>query len=302
MNRHDNDRAAFALGMLTVLLWSTVATAFKLSLRHLDVLQLLLYSSLTATLCLYVIVAGRGQWRTVWQLRSADYLRCAVLGLLNPLCYYLVLFKAYALLPAQMAQALNYTWVIALTLLSVPLLRQRIRGRDIFAALSCYAGAAIVCLGGSTLQQDTISVAGVALALGSTIIWSLYWIGKTRDPLDPVVSLFLSFLFSLPFVVAACWLFSNPAGIDRYGLLGSIYVGLFEMGITYVVWLLALQYARSTARVSTLIFLSPFLSLVFIHFVLAEPIAATTVPGLVLIAGGLVYQRLQPDAVQPAAR
>lgn len=300
MNRYHNDRAAFALGMLTVLFWSTVATAFKLSLRHLDILQLLLYSSLTATVCLYAIVAARGQWRTVWQLRREDYLRCAGLGLLNPLCYYLVLFKAYDLLPAQIAQALNYTWVIALTLLSVPLLHQRIRGRDAVAIASCYAGAAIVCLGGGALQQETISLAGIALALGSTLIWSLYWIGKTRDPLDPVVSLFLSFGSSLPFVAAACWRLSSPAGIDAQGLLGAVYVGLFEMGITYVVWLRALQLAGSTAQVSTLIYLSPFLSLVFIHFAVGEPIAPTTLPGLVLIAAGLLWQRLPVNSVQPA--
>ena len=40
-----NQRKAYLYGLVTVLLWSTVASAFKLSLRHLDVAQLLLYAS-----------------------------------------------------------------------------------------------------------------------------------------------------------------------------------------------------------------------------------------------------------------
>ena len=63
----------------------------------------------------------------------------------------------------------------------------------------------------------------------------------------------------------------------------AAYVGLFEMGVTFVLWLNALRLAPSTTRVSTLIFISPFASLVLIHFVLREPIHPATVVGLVLI-------------------
>lgn len=301
MNRHHDNRAAFALGMLTVLCWSTVATAFKLTLRHADVFQLLLYSSLTATVSLYAMLAARGQARSVWHLRRGDYFRCAGLGLLNPLAYYLVLFKAYDLLPGQVAQALNYTWVIMLILLSVPLLRHKITRRDAGAAAICYVGAVVVCTGGGALPQEAIDRVGIGLALGSTVLWSLYWIAKTRDPLDPVASLFLSFLFSLPFVAAIAWIYSDPLRTDLQGVLGAVYVGLFEMGITYVFWLLALRYAESASRVSTLIFLTPFVSLIFLHFVADEPIAPATFIGLALIAAGLLGQRLPTPAVLSAA-
>ena len=41
----ERDRRALACGLGAVLLWSTVATAFKLALRELDVWQLLAYAS-----------------------------------------------------------------------------------------------------------------------------------------------------------------------------------------------------------------------------------------------------------------
>ncbi len=133
---------------------------------------------------------------------------------------------------------------------------------------------------------------GVGLALGSTVIWALYWIYNTRDALDPVLRLFLNFLFSLPFCLVACLLFSGLSVDDPAGLLGAAYIGVFEMGLAFVLWLRALRLSDKTARVANLVFLSPFLSLVFIHYLVGEEIALSTIAGLLLIVAGLLVQRL----------
>lgn len=285
-----NDRLAVTFALAAVCLWSTVATAFKISLRHLDVPQLLLVATLAATLCLYGVLACTGRAALPWRQSTQAWRRAFLLGLMNPLAYYLILFQAYARLPAQVAQALNYTWAIALMLLSVPLLKQKLRGGDLVAALVCYGGAVVICFGGGPVGGD-IDPIGVALALGSTLIWAGYWIGKAGDPLDPVLSLFLSFLCASPCVVAAWWIGSANMTFPVTGLWGGLYVGLFEMGFTYVLWLLALRHASSPGRVSTLIYVSPFLSLWFIHYTLGEAIARTTLMGLMLIISGLLLQQ-----------
>ncbi|OGT80353.1 MAG: hypothetical protein A3H91_13765 [Gammaproteobacteria bacterium RIFCSPLOWO2_02_FULL_61_13] len=286
----SNDKLAVAFALAAVCLWSTVATAFKISLKHLDVPQLLLVATLSATACLFAVLASRGMAAAPWRQPRSIWLHALGLGLLNPLAYYLILFQAYALLPAQVAQALNYTWAIALMLLSVPLLGHKLRAGDLAAAGICYAGAVVICLGGSSVSGN-LSPLGVALALGSTLIWASYWIAKTRDTGDPVLSLFLSFLCSCPFVALAWWGLSGVTVFRWPGLAGGLYVGLFEMGITYVLWLQALRSASSPARVSTLIYVSPFLSLWLIHFALGEAIAKTTLMGLILIVSGLVLQQ-----------
>lgn len=295
-----NDRVAAGYAVLAVALWSTVAAAFKLTLRYLDVFQLLLIASVTATLCLYAILAFRGRAAEPWVQSHSAYRHALLLGVLNPFGYYLVLFRAYSLLPAQIAQPLNYTWVITLMLLSVPLLKHRLQRFDLAGALICYLGVVVVCMGGSSVAAGELSGPGIALALGSTVIWALYWIAKTRDTLDPVTTLFLSFLFSLPFVFTACVLFSDLRSLPPYGIAGGIYVGLFEMGITYVFWLLALRYSSSAAKVGTLIFLSPFLSLILIHYLLGERVAATSFLGLLLIVSGLLVQQ-QFRSADPAS-
>ncbi|MHC4704946.1 MAG: EamA family transporter, partial [Planctomycetota bacterium] len=78
-----------------------------------------------------------------------------------------------------------------------------------------------------------------------------------------------------------------------YGTLGMTYVGLFEMGITFLIWLKALKLAESTASVTSLIYMVPFLSFIVIFFVLGEKILPSTIVGAVFIIGGIVIQKLR---------
>jgi len=295
---HDQSKA-YLYGIATVLLWSTVASAFKLSLRYLDYTQLLLYASIVSLFALVVILRLQGKIKVLFSYSSKQYLRSMLLGFLNPFLYYVVLLKAYDLLPAQEAQPLNYTWAITLALLSIPLLRQRISLKDIVAMLVSYSGVYVISTHGDVTGFHFSNPFGVGLALGSTLIWALYWIYNTSDDRDPVAGLCLNFLFGLPWVLVFCLLFSKDWGLPPRGLLGAAYVGLFEMGVTFVFWLNALKLSESTAKVGNLIFLSPFLSLVFIHFFVGEDIRTSTLVGLVLIVAGILIQQSKQRPPKP---
>jgi len=289
----DNQKKAYIYGLSTVLLWSTVASAFKLSLRYLDYIQLLLYSTIVSIFVLSCILVLRKKTRLLFSYSGRQYLRSLVLGGLNPFLYYMVLFKAYDLLPAQEAQPLNYTWAITLALLSIPLLKQSISIKDIFSVFVSYSGVVVISTHGDIFSFRFSNPLGVALALGSTVIWALYWIYNTKDDRDPVAGLLLNFMFGLPWVLTCCLLFSTVRVSNPFGLVGAAYVGVFEMGITFVLWLSALKLSENTAKVGNLIFLSPFLSLVFIHFLVGEDILPSTFIGLALIVAGLLIQQLK---------
>lgn len=288
----ENQQKAYLYGIVTVLLWSTVASAFKISLRYLDPIQLLLYAALISTMILSLILLIQDRISILFSFSPSQYLHSFKVGLLNPFLYYIVLFKAYDLLPAQVAQPLNYTWALTLAFLSIPLLKQKIHPREIAAGIVCYLGVVVISSRGEMLSFSSFDPLGVVLALASTVIWALGWILNTKDDREPVASLLLAFLFGLPFIFIACVLFSDLSVSDPRGLLGAAYVGTFEMGITFVFWLKALKLSENTAKVGNLIFLSPFLSLIFIHFLVGEEIFASTFFGLVLIISGLIIQRL----------
>ncbi len=281
---------AYFYAILAVFLWSTVATAFKLSLRVLDPIQLLFYAVLTSSIALGTILTVQGKWPAVFLCTRQQYLHALGLGLLNPCAYYLVLLHAYHLLPAQEAQPLNYTWAIALALLSIPLLKQKLTVWDAMGGGVSYAGVFVISTRGDVMGFRFSNPMGVGLALFSSVLWALYWIFNKRDTRDPVVGLFLNFIFALPFVLTLC-IMTSDVRVDIQGLGGAIYIGLFEMGITFVLWLSAMKLTDHTARIGNLIFLSPFLSLVFIHFLVGEDIFPSTYVGLTLIIAGLIVQQ-----------
>jgi len=288
-----SQRKAIIYGLSAVLLWSTVATAFKLSLEHFTPIELLLYSGSFSTLLLGAILRYQGKFHLVFQCSRNEYLLSIFLGLLSPFLYYLILFKAYDLLPAQQAQPLNYTWAITLSLLAVPLLKQKIGWQQWLALLVSYCGVIVISTEGRPFSLHFTDPLGVTLALLSTIVWALYWIFNTRDKRDPVVGLFVNFLCSFPFVLGYYLLTTELRMPSLNGLLGAAYVGTFEMGLCFVLWLMAMKLTDSTARISNLIFLSPFLSLFFIHFFLGEHILTATFIGLILIVAGLFCQRIK---------
>lgn len=286
-----DQKKAYIYAGATVVFWSTVASAFKISLRHMDFLQLLLYASLTSSAVLFVILYIREKHSLLASCSRKDYLRSAVLGFLNPFLYYMVLFRAYSLLPAQEAQPLNYTWPIMLVILSAPLLGQKLRARSLLAITTSFTGVVIISTRGDLASFRVTNPIGVSLALGSSIIWAIYWIYNIKDSLDEIARLFLNFAFG-SFYIILLFLFSQrPFIVDPAGLAGAVYVGFFEMGITFFAWLMALRLSRTTSEVSNLAYLSPFISLFFIRQLVGERILLSTIAGLILIVTGIIIQQ-----------
>jgi len=284
-------KKAMLLGLATVAMWSTVASAFKLALASLTPLQLLLCANLTSCLVLGGVLAVRRDFPRLAAMRRRQWLRSCLFGAMNPFLYYTILFAAYARLPAQEAQAINYTWAITLSLLAVPMLGQKLSGRDLVAIAVSYGGVVVIATRGDLLGLHFASPAGVALALASTVIWALSWILGTTDDRDPVVGLFANFLVSLPLSLLAVLVAGAPWSGETAGLCAAAYVGVFEMGLAFVLWLTALRRATNAARVANLVFLSPPVSLLFIHAIVGEAIAPATILGLACILAGLALQR-----------
>ncbi len=290
MDRHTQ---AYVYAAAAVLLWSTVASAFKLTLRYLDVFQMLFYATAVSAALLFAILVAQGKLGLLTTFSRGQYARSAGLGLLSPAIYYIVLFRAYSLLPAQEAQPLNMVWPLVLAVLSVPLLGQRIGRITILAMLISFFGTLVISTHGDVLGLNFTSVQGTVLALGSAFLWSLYWISNAKDERDEVAKLFVSFVFGLVFVAIAVAAFSDFRVSDYRGLLGAVWVGAFEMGIAFVVWSKALSMARTTAHVSQLIYIDPVLSLVFINIFVGERILVSTIVGLAFVTGGILLRGLE---------
>jgi len=299
-----DERSALWHALGAVALWSTVATAFKLGLGHLSPLQLVWAGTLVSAL----LFAGLASWRRAWHWRWRTWLTATAFGVVNPVLYYIVLFGAYDRLPAQVAQPLNLTWTIALALLAVPLLRQRLGLRALAGIAVSYAGV-LVLLGwdGSSSGDWTgdLDPVGIALALGSTLLWAGYWLLGARTAQAPLTLMASSFAVAAPLLTVLVLLGPGLPAPSWAHLGFGLWVGLVEMGVAFLLWQRALALTGHAARLGQVALLTPFASLLFIHTVVGEALRPGTLPGLVIIVVGLLLTpapRLAPAATAKAAR
>ena len=195
----SNQNKAYLYAFFAVLMWSTVATAFKLTLKFVSFDLLLFYASLTSLLIFFISIIIQNKLYLFKQINLMDYFQSVVLGFLNPFLYYLILFKAYDLLPAQEAQPLNYTWGIVVVLLSIPILKQKINIYGFIALLFGFFGVVIISTHGEIRNVQLSNTWGVFLALISSVVWALFWIYNVKDKRDEIIKLFLNFFHYLSF-------------------------------------------------------------------------------------------------------
>ena len=215
-NLNNQNKAYFFAG-IAIFFWSTVATAFKLSLEHLEPIQLVLYSTLFSICVLFIIVIYQGKFHLIRDFSRNDLTKCALLGFLNPCLYYIILFKGYDALPAQEAMVINFSWPIMLVILSIPILKQTIDIKSFLSIIVCYFGVVVIATNGDVFSMHFENPFGVLLMLISTVIWSLFWLFNTKNSNDSLVSLFLIFMFSFPFILI--FVFLSNSFVIPYNLL-----------------------------------------------------------------------------------
>ena len=295
-NASRQHRWSLVYGLVAVLLWSTMATAFKWSLNYTTPLQLIALASVVSWLFFLVALGITGELKILKSTSSGEITRSLLFGLLNPGIYYLVLFEAYDRLPAQDAMAINYTWGLTLPLISALFTRQWPSGRALALALLSYLGILVIATDGRLMTLEFEHPMGVGLALLSTVLWGLAWSLNSLQKLEAIPALFLNFTAAIPVLWIVIWLDGSMASLTWQSLAAGVYVGLFEMGIAFLLWLNALRMTQNTLQLSSLIFLAPVISLLLITTVLGEAISVATLIGLGLILVGLAAQQLRSDA------
>lgn len=283
-------KAPYIYASLAILFWGTAASAFKIGLSYLGFIDLLTVSIFFSLTVFLLIAIFAGELKGLFVQTRKEYIHSALLGFLNPFLYYIVVFKAYDLLPAQLAQPLNFIWPVTLVILSVPILGTKLGFKNILALFISFVGVFFISSNGKVDFQFADPF-GIILALGSSIVWAIFWLFNTRDKRKEIHKLLTNFFFAFIYIVVLQLILGNFQLPSFKGILSGAYIGTFEMGITFFIWLKALSYRDHTARIGNFIYLTPFVALLFIYIILNEQIFYTTFIGLILIVAGILLQQ-----------
>lgn len=281
---------------IAVLSWSTVATAFKIALKTLTYFELLVIASCTALFIFALVLVIQKKVSLIRSFKPSQWVRFAAFGLLNPVAYYLIMFKAYSLLPAQIAQPINYSWPILLLILMAVFTNRPIPALKYVGLVVSLAGVGFISLGASSqLSAADFSLFGIMIDLLSALLWAIYWMLNSKaQETDSMVALFMNFLFGTIYLLAAIPFMGFHLD-SLQSLFSGMYVGAFEIGIPFMCFGIAVRTTDNPALINQLCYLAPFLSLIFISVILKEQIYFSTYVGLVLIVGGIIFNQYWGD-------
>ena len=196
------------------------------------------------------------------------------------------------MLPAQEAMPLNYTWPITITLFSVLFLNSKISLKIVLGLISAFLGVVFIGTRGNIISFEFDNIFGVVLAVSSSFIWATFWILNLKDKRTELVKLFSAFFYGSILISGYVLIFDTIELVNYNYVAGAIYIGLFEMSLTFYLWLKGLSLSSNKAKTATLVYLSPFLSMIFVALILEEEILFSSILGLLLIVSGIVIQHI----------
>ena len=191
--------------------------------------------------------------------------------------------------PAQNVVIVNYTWPICVVIFAIILLKDVFSMKKIFALVLSFVGVYIVTTKGDLLNFFVTYDKGILFALAGAICYALFSVLGKKYNYERFTSMMFFYAFTFIFILITVLIFSKIPQISLYELAGLLWLGIFTSGLAFVFWFLALKYG-DTAKVSNVLFLTPFISLIYIHFLVGEKILLSSIIGLIFIVIGILIQ------------
>ena len=283
---------AYVFVLSASVLWGSTAAVAKLLLANLTGLQVLFFNILFAFLGLLAVVLFQKKTAIIRSYTKSDYLTFAWMGLLGIFLYTFFLFGALERLSAQEAFIINYLWPVMAVLFAVVILKEKATPRKALGIVCSFVGVAIVVTKGDFSVLQFGNAIGVLFAVAGAVAGGLFWVLGKKHNHEGFTSMMFYYLFSLFYVFAAVMLFSEIPRLSFEQLAGLLWLGVFTSGLAYVFWFLALKYG-DMAKMSSMILLTPFISLVYIYFLVGEKILWLSIIGLAVIVMGIIIQSIK---------
>lgn len=274
---------------LCILLWASIPVASKKILVEMTNVQMLFWSTVFSFVVLAGVLVMQGKLRLLARYTVPEYGWMGLLGFLGAYLYYILLYGAFALTTAAEGFILAYTWPILVSLLAVVLLGEKLTGRRLLAVAISFFGVLVIVTQGRIVSVAFTSLAGDLLALAGAFVFALFSVLGKRARYDQTVSATVYFGVALLAVTVTVLLTDGIPAPSAGVWPWLLYNGVLVNGISYVFWFKALENG-DTFVISNALYLTPFLSLLYVYFWLDEAILPSAVVGLVVIVAGIGVQ------------
>ncbi len=290
MNDLESNKAKnippIAFVLLAVLLWSTGGLFIKGT--SLDAFSVNLGRSLFAAITVAIFTYKKGLrlngFTLLTSLLYAGTLTCFV--------------YANKTTTAANAIFLQYTAPIYILILAPSILKEKFRMADLITVAFCLAGMSLFFLETPSAENQlatNIFVGNIA-ALVSGIFFGLYFIllrhPRSLENENPALSVFygniIIVLLMLPLI------FNNPpTQISSNDVLAILFLGIFQIGIAYVLFTKGIAEGVRSLDASIIGFVEPLLNPIWVFLVLGEKPSGWAIVGGAVILAAVVFHTLK---------
>jgi len=288
MFNFTNEQKSYFYGFFTVLIWGSFIAISKINLKDLDSFQVLFYTSFIASLITFLILIYQKKISHLKVISLSQIFKLSLISL-PAFLYYLFYYIALKIIPVTEAAALNYLWPLAVVFFAVVLFKEKVTKTKIIAILLGIIGCSIVITRGNIFQYKFTNLLGDLITITAALSWGLFSNLGKKNKFDQTISYFVFFLTIFLFSIPSMLLFSTFQIPRLNNVWGLLWIGILNLSISYHLWFKALKLG-DIAKLSNLMYFTPFVALVWIAIMLKENILPIQLFGLLFILfGSLVY-------------
>lgn len=279
----------YLFASITIFFWGSSAAVNALLLQSLSTMTVLFYTSVVAVVFLAAYNLVTGRMALLRKISLRDLIIMCGIGFLGTFMYNGLLYYGMTLMKAQQAFIINYLWPIMVVVFSCFILKQKMTPRKGISLLLSFFGVAIVATEGDLLSLGNIDLLGTGTCILAAVSYGLYSVLTIRVTHDKFVTMMIYYGVS---AIVSTVILAAGGGfpvLEAGQWPGILWDGVLVYGVAFTTWALALDLG-DTAKMSNLIYLTPFVSLIWIYFLIGEPIEWSSYAGLGLIILGVILQ------------
>ncbi len=276
------------LVLLAVLLWSTGGLFIKWT--NLDAFTVNAGRSLFAALTVAAFTYHKGlkldRFTLLTSFLYAGTLSCFV--------------YANKMTTAANAIFLQYTAPIYILILAPFVLKEKFRVTDLITVIVCLAGMSLFFLepqeSANRLAPDVFT--GNIAGLASGVFFGLYFIflrhPRSLENRNPAISVFygnlLIVLLMIPLIAQ-----NPPAQITSSDILAILFLGVFQIGLAYVLFTKGIAAGVRSLDASIIGFVEPLLNPVWVFLFLGEKPSSWAILGGAIIIAAVIFHTLKQN-------
>lgn len=283
------EKRQIVYAVLTVFLWATMAPAVKLMQDSVPTTEVLFLAGVFSVVFLLGRLIANGKVKEYRTFGAQNYKVVLGLGFLGFFVYEFLYYFGIAQLTASTACILNYLWPVMLVLFSCLILKEPFTTRKVLAMVASFLGVVVLSAGGND-QYGAHPVLGIVGCIVAAVSYGLFSVLNKREDLDQDLCMPIYWGVTMVSGLIAGFVEGGWTMPDLKTWLILAWLGVMANAVGYLIWAIALNDSKNSARIANFAFLVPVLSMLLSALILREQIHWNGIAALVLILGGILYQ------------